>query len=82
VGRFTVWIEGYEHESDAWEHCALDAQAAAEEYVEENYGDLDYPDTTKVTVVDLESGERSRWKVVVEMTPSFDAHRISGNGKV
>lgn len=75
MASFKCWVIDDSDESSAVERECWDASAAAEEHAEESYGDLDYPDEIVVGVINADTGERSRWKVVVEQQPVFTATR-------
>lgn len=49
------------------------AATAAEQYVEDNFGNLDYPKEENVLVRDCTTGEISAWRVTVESEPVFTA---------
>ena len=73
--EFVAWgdwsKEGAEH--DARKVKALDAESAAQEYVSENFANLDYPDEQDVTVRDSK-GVETQWVVNVHSEPVFIAH--------
>lgn len=56
----------------AREYAGIDAQDAAEVFVDRNFSDLDCPSTIDVLVKDPR-GVVTEWTVTVEMEPAFRA---------
>lgn len=75
--KYKVWTED---EEDAEEVQSFEPGYAAEEYVEQNHSELDYPDEIDVCVKDPE-GKVTKWTVTVEQRPHFSATEIKEKGE-
>ena len=72
--RFLAWADGWNDEVTAKTVHALDAEGAAEAFVERHFVSLDYPSCQDVDVRDSD-GVLSRWTVEVSERPVFAASR-------
>ncbi len=70
--KYKVWDPDNADEEDADEVESFEPAYAAEEWVEDNYSDLDYPDEIDVKVKD-DKGVVTEWTVTVEQRPHFSA---------
>jgi hypothetical protein len=72
---FSVWDEDWDRE-DAQEIYAIDVEEAAKKFFEVNLSDFEYLTSINCYVDDLE-GKIHKFKVEVEMQPSFLAQCLS-----
>ncbi len=70
--KYKVWDPDCEDEEDADEVESFEPAYAAEQWVEDNWTDLEYPDEIDVKVKD-EKGAVTEWTVTVEQRPHFTA---------
>lgn len=73
--KYKVWDPDNCDEEDAEEVQSFEPQYAAEEYVEKNHSDLDYPDEIDV-LVRAPDGKLTKWTVTVEQRPHFSATEV------
>ena len=77
--KFLLWLPSWgETEDDAREVCAWDAECAAESWMEEKHGDLDYIDDIDIDTKD-ESGIIAHYNVVAEPIIKFRAYEKKEN---
>lgn len=56
----------------------FDAEDAAKWFAESTYSRNEYPEETRVGVLDTESGKKTFWVVRAEMEPQFYASEVEG----
>lgn len=75
--KYKVWDPDGGDETDADEVESVAPEYAAEQWVEDNYSDLEYPDEIDVCVKDPD-GKLTTWTVTVEQRPHFSATEKKG----
>jgi hypothetical protein len=75
--KYKVWDPDSAEEADADEVESFEPAYAAEQWVEDNWTDLEYPDEIDVCVKDPD-GKVTNWTVTVEQRPHFSAAEKKG----
>lgn len=76
--QFQIVIDGYNDDDDPINYEGKwndEKEDAATRYVEENYSDLDHPDTVEVTV--YENGDGRKFEVHAEPSIEFTSNEIT-----
>lgn len=73
--EFKVYVEGWNGKDDPHTVQGIDEKHAVEQFVQNNFSNLDYPTEQEVYVIH-EDGTICGWAVEVESCPQFHGRRL------